>query len=310
MQCNICGSYNSTFLFNNHDRLHGVLGTFKINQCENCNLVFVCPQPENMEKFYKNKYEPYNFSKNNFFQKLDARLMEAYFGEAESVIKKVQSQIYKLLYSPIPRECKGQRILDIGCSNGIFLYNLKKFGKFDVYGVEMSEYAVKQAKEKLGLINVVSGKIENTAFRDSFFDIITLNHVIEHLPDPKKTLVEIKRILKRDGLLVITTPNANSLNFKIFKQFWFALETPRHLNIFSEKTFRKIIGSVGDLKIERISYNISNFVFAKSLIHFFRIKNSFLVDFLMKIKIIFYPIFYLLPKNKRDFCTIYIKKYI
>ena len=135
-----------------------------------------------------------------------------------------------------------------------------------------------------------------------------MNHVVEHLTSPTDTIREVKRILKPGGSLMMTTPNASSLLFAIFRKFWFALETPRHLQIFSEKTLSMMIDSVGGLKIEKIDYNISNYVFAKSLIYRFHLGDSFMARFLMKIKFIFLPLFYLLPRKKRDFVTIYARK--
>lgn len=306
--CGACGSFERSCLFENHDRLHGFPGIFKINCCSRCSLVYISPRPKDISKYYVEEYEPYNLNLKDFYQTLDSKLMSSYYGDKRGFFQWIKSKFYKLFYNPIPLEYRGKKILDIGCGSSIFLYNLKRFGKFDVYGVEMSDYAAQQARMKLGLTNVLTGTLENNTFLDNFFNVITLNHVIEHVPNPKETLSEIKRILKPNSLLIITTPNTDSLLFKIFKKFWFALETPRHLNLFSERTLLEIINSVGNLKIEKVNYNISNFVFAKSLIYFFDIKNDFLAGLLMKIKILFSPLFYLMPKKKRDFITVYIKK--
>ncbi|MCH7916171.1 MAG: class I SAM-dependent methyltransferase [Deltaproteobacteria bacterium] len=71
--------------------------------------------------------------------------------------------------------------------------------------------AVSRARS-LGL-KVYQGRLENAGFTDGLFDVVCLNHVLEHLPDPQVTMREIKRILKPDGIVYITVPNTRSLNF-------------------------------------------------------------------------------------------------
>lgn len=307
--CNVCGFFHGDFVFYNHDRLHGFPGKFKINCCSGCGLLYVSPRPKNIGKYYIEEYEPYNLDSQDFYQKFENGLMEVYYNNQKGILAWFKVKLYQALYNPIPAEYKGKKILDVGCGNGLFLYNLKRFGAFDVYGVDISDYAVRQAREKLSLFNVNSGLLEEQSFSDNFFDVITLNHVIEHLPDPKKTLLEVGRILKPKGLLIITTPNAASINLKIFGQYWFALETPRHLNIFSTRSLSKIVEQADTFSIKKIDYNISNYIFARSLIFLFKIKSPFLSDLLMKFKVLLTPFFYLVPKKKRDVMTIYyIKK--
>ncbi len=308
VQCNVCASSKRDYLFNNFDRLHGFSGEFKINRCLGCGLVYISPRPKNIGSYYVKEYEPYILNPKDFHQSLTNNLMKAYYSEARGILSWPKIQIYKLLYNPIPSEYKGKKILDIGCGNGMFLYNLKKFGKFHVYGIDTSSYVVDQAKTKLGLENISVGTLERNTYPDNFFDVITLNHVIEHLPNPKKNMVEINRILKKEGLLMIITPNSDSLGLIIFKKFWFALETPRHLNMFSAKTLSKLTDSIKDFKIEKIDYRISNLIFIKSLIYTLDLKNEGLIKFLMSIKIFFLPIFYLIPKKRRDIIAIHIKK--
>ncbi|MFA5047589.1 MAG: class I SAM-dependent methyltransferase [Patescibacteria group bacterium] len=306
--CNVCGSSSGDFIFYNHDRLHGFPGKFKINCCPDCGLLYISPRPKNIGKYYIEEYEPYNLNSQDFYQKFENGLMKAYYNNQKGILAWFKIKIYQALYSPIPIEYKGRKLLDVGCGNGLFLYNLKRFGSFDVYGVDLSDFAISQAREKLSLSNVNSGSLEDQRFPDDFFDVITLNHVIEHLPDPKATLIEISRILKSKGLLIITTPNAGSWNLKVFGQHWFALETPRHLNIFSTHSLSKIVERGDIFSIKKIDYNISNYIFAKSLFFLLKIKNAALAGLLMKPKILLTPFFYLLPRTSRDVMTFYCVK--
>jgi methionine biosynthesis protein MetW len=101
---------------------------------------------------------------------------------------------------------KGDRLLDIGCGDGILGYFAKNKYK-DVYGLDISETALKIAKKK-GLItkktNFNAGKIP---FGNDYFDAITCLDVIEHVFEPIELIKEIHRVLKEKGSLVISTPN-------------------------------------------------------------------------------------------------------
>ncbi|MFA6537249.1 MAG: class I SAM-dependent methyltransferase [Patescibacteria group bacterium] len=305
--CLACGSFVKSKVFKNIDRLHNFPGVFEINHCGECGLIYVSPRPKNISQYYLQAYEPYNLDSQDFFQRLDSDLLAAYYEDKKGLKLWLKKTLYKIICQPIPLEYRGKKILDLGCGNGLFLYNLQKYGKFEVCGVEMSDFAAEQARTKLGL-DVRTGTLANNVFLDNFFDIITLNHVLEHLPNPREILLELKRILKSGGVIMLTTPNAKSFLARIFGKYWFALETPRHLNIFSKKSILALIEKTEELEIVKADYQISNYVFVRSLVYFFNIKNKLLNSILMKVKVLFYPIFWLLPRDRRDFMTIQIKK--
>jgi SAM-dependent methyltransferase len=91
--------------------------------------------------------------------------------------------------------------------------------------------------------------LEDQHYPDASFDAVTLNHVIEHVPDPIQTLRECARILKKDGRLVILTPNSSSLGHRVFKQDWRGLEPPRHLHLFSMQSMRRTLELAGFRKV-------------------------------------------------------------
>jgi len=101
------------------------------------------------------------------------------------------------------------RLLDVGCGDGSFSVLLKSFTN-EVYGVDISEKAVESANEKITKACVVTVDEEALPFEDNFFDAVFCGEVIEHLYDPDYLLAEIHRVLKPDGLCIITTPNLAS----------------------------------------------------------------------------------------------------
>lgn len=97
---------------------------------------------------------------------------------------------------------KRVNILDIGCGTGMNLEQLKKYGA--IYGLDNSEEAIKFCRKR-GLQNIKLGIAEKMPYKSNFFDLITMLDVLEHTND-NKTLKEAYRILKKDGLLIITVP--------------------------------------------------------------------------------------------------------
>lgn len=98
-------------------------------------------------------------------------------------------------------------ILDIGCGTGRNLEQLKKFGK--IYGLDNSKEAIKFCKKR-GLENIRLGQAEKIPFKSGSFDLVTLLDVLEHT-DENKTLNEVYRVLRKDGLLILTVPAFNWL---------------------------------------------------------------------------------------------------
>jgi len=255
-QCNLCGQNQFKLLLKGKDKLYGTPGEFNIVKCLNCSLAFINPQPSSPElaKHYpEDSYYSFKLEKEQqgwFFKILNAPFFA----------------IYWILAKPLGRYRKfkrGAKILDVGCGAGEFLLKLKKKGLLP-YGVELNKQAATKGQQR-GL-NIHAGILREARFPDKFFDIITLNHVLEHVPSPAKTLEELKRILKDDGLLVIAVPNINSLAYKIFKSNWIQLDVPRHLYDFSPKTLKKYASEL-DWRIKKTRYNSTDFQFWGSLLY-------------------------------------------
>jgi 2-polyprenyl-3-methyl-5-hydroxy-6-metoxy-1,4-benzoquinol methylase len=134
------------------------------------------------------------------------------------------------------------RLLDVGCGSGEWLLSMRNLG-WTVDGVDFDENAIRVARQK-GL-EVQCGSVEQQNFPDNSFDAVTLHHVIEHVPDPVKTLAECGRVLKKGGKLVVFTPNSSSLGHRIFKEYWRGLEPPRHLHLFSTKSLHRLLELAG-----------------------------------------------------------------
>jgi len=224
VKCALCGSENNSPILTAGDyRLHTTDEEFNLVQCRQCGLIYVNPRPirEEMDKFYPKEY----YNEQNQISKLVVKLVH-----------------YMKIQNTMSFKKKG-RILDVGCGDGGFILHFKKRG-WEVYGIDTSEAACKLAIEKLGR-NIFNCKLKDCHFPDSYFDVVTLNHVLEHMSDPNGELREIHRILKDGGILLLSTPNIDCLQFKITRERWFGLDLPRHLYHYSHKTIVSILKKNG-----------------------------------------------------------------
>lgn len=160
--------------------------------------------------------------------------------------------ISKIYHAHYPKYIKNGKLLDIGCSTGGYLQLMNDEG-WEIYGLEMNKKCVTYIKKNIKNVNVFEGHVENTSLKKNFFDVINCSMVLEHLYNPKKSLSQIHKSLKKNGQLIISVPNFNGLEFKLFGRYCYALQVPQHLNHFTENTLRLILNDKG-FKINKIIY--------------------------------------------------------
>ena len=189
--CNLCGSTTVEVLSlkdRNGDYLRTVI-------CEKCGLIWSDPRPtdEKIKEFYSTEYRK----------------------EYKGIIKPKKKHVYRDAKEAIKRFnyfkeilSEEDTILDIGAGNGVFVYSLRKLG-YNAKGIEPDESHAQYAREELQ-IPVSTGFAQEINDEESF-NVITLNHVLEHLTDPLKELKNISRILKKNGYLVVDVPNAEDI---------------------------------------------------------------------------------------------------
>lgn len=238
VKCNLCGKDCPKPVFK--------IGGHKIVRCRNCSLMYVNPRLKEkfLHKIYtKNYFENPEF-KNHNTQNLFG--YDLYIEEKEDIIS-----TFKKRLDVIEKYKKSGKILDVGCATGFFLKLAKSRG-WDVYGTDMSKFASEYAKKKGGLRNIFYGDLKKVKFKDNMFDVITMFDVIEHLPDPKNTLKHIYKLLRKNGLIVITTPDSGSIVAKLLGRRWEEFRRAReHTYFFSKKTLFKMLKKT-DFKILKV----------------------------------------------------------
>lgn len=229
--CLLCGGTISKQMWLTRDRLCHCPGEFPLVKCLACGLVYLSPRPtrESIQRYYPTEYQPYSMVPTEDLA-LPTRLSVRY-----GLLKRCRF---------VKSFRDTGRLLDIGCGTGHFLAAMRRIPGWEVVGVEPSETAYKFARERYGLC-VHLGDLESASFQNRTFDVVTMWDTLEHLHNPIADLLEVKRILKSDGYLIVRTPSLDSLDALVFGQYWQGLDSPRHLAIFTRRTLTGLLEKAG-----------------------------------------------------------------
>lgn len=224
MDCIVCGKQ----AFYTWTSIAGI----DIQRCRSCGVGMTTPVPsaeelleDNLERYIAAEREKIYLPRIRYFQ-----------ARYHSYIKEIKK--FK----------KTGALLDIGCNLGIFLLSAQKEG-FTVTGVELNKSCAEYGRKRYGL-KIHSDYLAEIDFPDETFDVITLYDVLEHVPDIKGMLSDIRRKLKNDGLLVIQSPNIDSVLAQLTKAKWSWLTPPDHLYHFNPSGLASLLISSG-FRIEK-----------------------------------------------------------
>ncbi len=134
------------------------------------------------------------------------------------------------------------RLLDIGCGTGGFLFNAKKSG-WEGVGTEVSSHAAKEASEKG--IEVHLGALKDLDFENGSFDLIRMGNVIEHINDPLGDILTCHRLLRAGGQLVLSTVNTDSFTYRLMKERWRYIDPRYHIHLFTHKNILLLLKNSG-----------------------------------------------------------------
>lgn len=218
--CSICGQKTEKLIFGDIAKNSN---SYSVYECMPCQIWITHPKPsfEELSLLY---------STGNYRAKTGKRFNPV----LESIIRFLTTR----KRDRIKKYIRKGRILDIGCGRGLFLDIMAKDG-WAVTGYEFDQKSASYAVNNYGL-EVYSGALKNK-FEDESFDVVNINHVLEHLEDPDETLSECHRVLRKGGLLVVAVPNIDSLQAKFGKSNWFQLDLPCHLFHFSTQSLVSLI---------------------------------------------------------------------
>lgn len=207
--CPLCGGNTG---------LWGKKNSHNLFCCFSCGLIFVYPSPDPQTLYNQDYFSGATKGFGYVDYDADKEPMVSTFNKYLDLIKKYGKET--------------GHIFDIGAATGFFLRLARDRG-YSVSGVEMSDYAANLARK--ADIDVSTGDLLSLAIPGDSFDIVTMLDVLEHMADPFTELMEVKRVLKPGGLLVVNSPNGQSFLARFLKTKWHLVVPPEHIFYFSPK---------------------------------------------------------------------------
>jgi 2-polyprenyl-3-methyl-5-hydroxy-6-metoxy-1,4-benzoquinol methylase len=234
-QCPVCGgkTFSKFLACEDYTVSHG---TFNLIQCKQCDLVITSPRPheDDLGRFYSSpQYISHSKVALTLFDKV-------YQISRTFALNWKLNLIKENSLTPV------KTLLDFGCGTGSFLQKCSNAG-LQVTGVEPSDRPRQIANENLPQhsvyqsINDISGT----------FQVITLWHVLEHIPDLNNIIDQLKHRLEQNGTIFLAVPNHLSYDAKTYRQHWAGYDVPRHLWHFNKKNMEQLMNTHG-LKLQKI----------------------------------------------------------
>ena len=233
VSCNICNSTSAEII--------SKTGIGNIVRCKKCGLLYRNPRLSDKDEIDKYKHKIYDES----------------CGIIEDKSKK---EIFASTLNELKHH-KG-KILDIGCADGYFLTLARERG-WEPYGIEISDFLLRKARKSLGGKYVFGVPLKMANFPPSFFDVISMWDVLDHLMDPLGELMEIERILKKRGLLIIRVRNMSFhiLINKLFKKNLFRIikkPTIFHLYGFNNENIKVLLEKTNLSKLKIVNSKLTS----------------------------------------------------
>ncbi len=231
--CNLCGIEDATVVFG-----PGVAQANQIVRCNRCGLMYASPRAKAPDHVEIQTWDP-NFDgvAHNPRRYVKEKLQVKDYAKTRALINRLYPDRGKLL--------------EVGSSFGFLLAEFKKDG-WDVLGVEPYGFGCRFTEATHG-IKAIDRILEEADIPDESFDVVLLNHVVEHLENPLGTLREINRVLKPNGHFVVETPRYDTLMFKLLGKRERSLNCEGHIYFFTTETLKNLYEAAG-FKMVKLDY--------------------------------------------------------
>jgi SAM-dependent methyltransferase len=245
----LCGG-ESSWVFSAHDALRTTDQPFSMLRCGDCGLFFLTPSltPEEALGHYPADYQP-------FRSMLGAQL--------HPWARWLERRHWQLRCRAVERFHRVGALLDVGCGAGRFLDVMRRSGRWQVAGVEVHQEAVRQCRQELRLV-VHQGDLSTLDLPSETWDAVTMWEVLEHLPDPIADLKTVARILKPEGVLLLSTPNAEAWQATLWEKWWAGWYIPLHQYLFTASTLEALLARTGFRVVKRLHFPAERFYLVES----------------------------------------------
>jgi len=256
--CPICGNNNSSEYW--------AMSGYKLAKCNECSMVWDFYPAENIIAQYDKSY----------FQNENPKGGYANYFEGMKVNRKTFSDRLNKLYKKLGKK---ELLLDVGSALGDCLDGARKLGWKNIMGLEVSKFAYDFAKKR-GL-DVINSTLDKTTIKPNSFNAVTYQDVIEHIKDPLIEMKLVHKVLKKDGLVLVVTPDVGGLWHKFLGPLWYHYKPGEHIMYFSQKSLRLILEKAGFKNIEtRKTYNVLSIEYVLNRLKYY---SPFIFENLLKI---------------------------
>jgi 2-polyprenyl-3-methyl-5-hydroxy-6-metoxy-1,4-benzoquinol methylase len=265
-RCPVCGGAGRTALHAGlRDRVFGVApGTWDLHACTSCGSAFLDPRPADAAigalyaSYYTHAPPRPNLQPAGALGRrlralrnghIDARL--GYRAQPASPLGAALGALppARALFERAVRSLPAAGVvLDVGCGHGLWVAEIAALG-WEARGIDLDERAV-LAGRRAGLDLEVATLAQHAARNAGAYDAVTLSHVIEHLPDPRAALADVRALLRPGGRVWIATPNLEARGHRRFGPDWVHLDPPRHLVLFRGRSLRAMLEEAGLRDVE------------------------------------------------------------
>lgn len=235
--CPGCGSTKAALRLGGcRDLLMEVPGEWNILNCAHCRMTFTAPRPDESEllQYYPSNYHVYHPA------------APVRTGTVGAILRRLAMAPYWLRFGdpdPIVAPFGNGRFLDVGCGAGALLKRMAAAG-WRGAGIDVSPTAVSVTRQAVPDAVVQEATLA-TFVPEAPFALISMVHVLEHLPDPVAALARCRELLEAGGHLFVSVPNIDSFEARTFGRRWIGLDIPRHLTHFSRSTLTELLERSG-----------------------------------------------------------------
>lgn len=242
LACRVCDRDSSDFLFEKSG--------WTIVRCRNCGFIYTNPIPtrEDLQRYYSSRTGPTEKSsmRPGFLSLRQSILMKLIRSPRVRIWVRKARLIRWNKY--LPQE---GRLIDVGCAYGYLVLAAERMRKWACYGLDIQMHKLKYARSKYPYLSLYLGAVDELCFMDETFDIVIMTHVLEHTFDPLNTLLELSRILRTKGVLVVTVPDAAHPFARLMGKEFPLVQPPVHLWYFSAQTLARLLERTGMKVIHR-----------------------------------------------------------
>ncbi len=220
MRCPVCDGQSFVGSFEAYDDRYGEPNAYTVATCQDCGHLATAPryQESDLGALYGTYYPRRNITADEV--KREAMTITAPFAK---ILRWLNGTDNQGQYAVRP----GEKVLDVGCGSGVSLLEAQALGGL-AYGIE-ADPNVKPIADALGL-KIHFGSLHDTPFPEERFDLVVMNQVIEHVPEPDLTLKLLRQRLVPGGRIVLVFPNIRSLGRRLTGLRWIHWHIPYHLH--------------------------------------------------------------------------------